>query len=95
MWQPVIDIESGVIVDWPKGTKASFHFKICDSGNYYLLDENKVEVVNRLDNYVPSGLCHGDTGHGDYIIFSVNEDGSIVGYSNKIDPDDWIDEEDE
>ncbi len=93
MWQPIIDIESGVIVDWPKGTNASFHFKICDAGSYYLLDENNNEVVSRLNNYVPNGLCHGDQGYGDYIIFSVNEDGSIVDYSNKIDPDEWIDEE--
>ena len=92
-WCPVIDIEKGTVVDWPEGMVARFHFKICDAGSYYLLD-SEMNVCATIDNnYVPSGLCHGDTGFGDYIIFSVNKDGSIVDYSNKIDPDDWIDED--
>ena len=93
LWNPIIDIDKGVIVDWPNGTKASFHFKICDSGSYYLLDEQMNEIASIDNNYVPDGLCHGDNGYGDYIIFSVNEDGTIVDYSNKVSPEDWIEEE--
>lgn len=89
LWSPVIDIDEGIVVDWPQGTKASFHFKICDSGSYYLLDEQMNELASIDNNYVPDGLCHGGTGYGDYIIFSVNEDGSILDYSNKFDIDDW------
>ena len=92
-WCPVIDIEKGNILDWPIGTEASFHFKVCDAGNYWLLDEDHREVAEITDNYVPNGLCHGDVGYGDYIIFNVNKDGSIINYSNEIDPGDW--EEDE
>ena len=86
---PVIDIENGIVLDWPNDTEASFHFKVCDAGTYWLLDKNKNEVAEILNNYVPSGLCHGDQGFGDYIIFSVNKDGSIADYSNNVDPDDW------
>ena len=94
LWVPIIDIDKGVVIDWPNGTKANFHFKICDAGSYYLLDSEMNELASIDNNYVPRGLCHGDQGFGDYIIFSVNEDGSIVNYSNKIDEDDWNDEGD-
>lgn len=92
IWRPVIDIDSGVIVDWPKDVKARIHFKVCDSGSYYLLDSDKNEIARIEENYVPNGLCHGDTGYGDYIIFSVNGDGSIKDYKNKIDITDWLEE---
>ncbi len=94
-WCPVIDIEKGIVIGWPQGMRASFHFKVCDAGTYWLLDESENEVAEIINNYVPSGLCHGDRGFGDYIIFSVNEDGSIVDYSNKIDPDDWVDNDED
>ena len=93
LWQPVIDIDTGIIVDWPIGTTASFHFKVCDAGNYYLLDKDKREVASRLNNYVPDGLCHGDSGFGDYIIFKVDETGQIINYTNRIDASDWEDDE--
>lgn len=89
-WCPVIDIDKGVVIDWPYGMLARFHFKVCDAGTYWLLDESKNEVAEIINNYVPSGLCHGDQGYGDYIIFSVNKDGSIADYNNKIDPKDWL-----
>lgn len=82
---PVIDLENGLVVDWPQGTVADFHFKVCDCGDYHLLDENKGIIARILNNYVPSGVCHGDNGYGDYIIFSVDEGGKILKYRNEID----------
>lgn len=38
MWEPVIDIEKGIVLDWPQGTTASFHFKVCDAGSYWLYE---------------------------------------------------------
>jgi len=92
-WEPLIDIDKGIIVDWPEGTEASFYFKVCDAGSYHLLDENKEVIASIENNYVPNGLCHGEEGFGDYIILSVNKDGSIAGYENQIDIDDWFGEE--
>lgn len=89
----MIDIDNGLVVDWPEGVEASFHFKVCDAGSYYLLDSDKKIVASIFDNYVPDGLCHGDNGYGDYIIFSVNGNGEINKYSNKVNADDWGDEE--
>lgn len=89
MWIPVIDIDTGEITDWPKGTVGDFHFKVCDAGEYTLFTEQFEKIVS-IDGYVPNGLCHGDQGYGDYIIFKVNKDGFIEGYKNDIDLDDWI-----
>ncbi|MGL4638530.1 MAG: hypothetical protein ACRCVX_02210 [Shewanella sp.] len=88
-WRPVINLEAGEILNWPQGTEASFHFKVCDAGSYYLLDENMEQIASIEQNYVPDGLCHGDVGYGDYIIFNVGADGKIVGYICWIDLDEW------
>lgn len=85
VWNPVVDIQSGMIVDWPSGVTAEFHFKVCDQGNYYLLDDDGCVIAERIDNYVPHGLCHGDKGYGDYIIFNVDGHGNIEGYVNSVD----------
>lgn len=93
IWCPVINVDTGIILDWPEGMVASFHYKVCDSGVYHLLDNKMIVVASILDNYVPSGLCHGDTGFGDYIIFDVDKTGKIVNYQADIDCDDWNDED--
>jgi hypothetical protein len=82
---PTIDLNSGTVLDWPEGVVADFHFKVCDAGDYHLLDENKNIIASILNNYVPSGVCHGDNRHRDYIIFSVNGDGVIDNYKKSID----------
>ena len=92
VWNPLIDIDNGVVVDWPKGMTASFCFKVCDAGFYQLLDGSSNLLVEK-GGYVPSGLCHGDNGYGDYIIFNVNADGSIHNYKADLDCNDWNDED--
>lgn len=89
VWTPTIDLKNGKVIDWPVGTEAKFHFKVCDAGTYYLLNEEKEVLASRHNNYVPSGLCHGDHGYGDYIIFNVDGNGNIEGYENHINADDW------
>lgn len=85
IWLPVIDLDDGSIVGWPEGVTAKFHFKVCDAGVYHLLDNEKKIIASRFNNYVPSGLCHGDEGYGDYIIFNVDENGKIECYRNSVD----------
>lgn len=75
-WQPVIDIEEGRILDWPKGVTANVHYKICDNGTYEILDAEK-NVIASADSYVPDVLCPAEEGYGDYIIMTVLEDGTI------------------
>lgn len=81
-WCPVIDLETGVIRDWPTGTTASTHYKVCDAGRYSLLDADMAEVIS-IDGYVPKTMCPGGSGYGDYVIMEIGPDGKIEGW----DPD--------
>lgn len=38
LWKPVIELETGRVIDWPQGTEAKIHFKVCDQGEYWLED---------------------------------------------------------
>lgn len=90
-WEPVIDLATGKVIDWPAGTVADVHYKVCDAGLYWLLNDEGVEVAKWNDHYVPSEfLCHGDNGYGDYIIFKVDGEGQIQNWRTpSVDPDEW------
>lgn len=75
-WKPLIDIESGIIVNWDKGTTAFVHYKCCDDGLYKLLDADKREIKS-IDGYVPSIMCPKENGYGDYVIMDIDRDGKI------------------
>jgi len=81
LWKPVIRIADGVVMNWPQGTVASIHYKVCDAGEYWLLNAEKQRIAKASGYYVPDGLCHGDQGYGDYIIFDVDGSGQIAKYS--------------
>ena len=91
VWKPTINLQTGKVVDWPKGTFARFHYKACDQGEYWLVDKDKVKLAKWNGSYVPdSFLCFGANGYGDYIVFSVDTDGLIKDYKQpKIDTEDW------
>lgn len=77
-WCPIVRLADGFVVDWPEKTTASIHYKVCDAGEYFLLDANKNRVAKWCGEYVPDKfLCHGDDGFGDYIIFNVDGSGMI------------------
>jgi hypothetical protein len=79
-WQFEIDLESGNIINWPKGTTASTYYKVRDEGSYALLDENH-NVIHEACCYVPKILAYLDKeqhyGFGDYIILSIDADGHL------------------
>jgi hypothetical protein len=80
-WRPVIRLADGMVMDWPQGTTADIHYKVCDAGEYWLLDDERKRVAKWAGFYVPGDfLCHGDNGYGDYIIFKVGADGLIEKY---------------
>lgn len=77
-WCPVIRLADGAIIDWPVGMEARIHFKVCDDGDYWLLNEHRQRVAKWGGCYVPDDfLCPGTTGSGDYIILKVGSDGRI------------------
>ncbi len=79
-WCPRIRLEDGYVEGWPTGTVAHIHYKVCDSGLYWLVDAEGNRVM-KLDGYVPGDfLCHGSNGYGDYIIMTIGEDGFILEY---------------
>jgi len=75
-WAPMIELDSGKIVDWPVGTTADIHYKVCDQCVVKILDADKV-LITEFDGYVPRILCPKKPGYGDYIIMDVNADGYI------------------
>lgn len=90
-WFPVIDIDSGVITNWEQGKSADIHYKVCDCGDYYLLDEKDNEIVH-FNGYVPKTLSPVGSGYGDYIIMKVDTNGLIANW--KFDINDFIEEND-
>lgn len=81
LWKPVIDLKDGKIHDWPEGTTAHIHYKVCDQGEYWLIDSDGNRLFKWDGYYVPDDfLCHGDQGFGDYIIFHVDANGMIRGW---------------
>lgn len=75
-WKPLIHIATGRIKNWPEGTTASVHYKVCDAGRYTLLDEEG-NAIHSIDGYVPRIMSPKDNGYGDYIIMDVGTDGLI------------------
>jgi hypothetical protein len=82
-WMPIIRLDDGEIINWPQSREADIHYKVCDAGQYWLLDEKMERIAKWRGSYVPDEyLCHGDQGYGDYIIFTVAPDGKIEGWKN-------------
>lgn len=83
LWCPEIDIDTGIITNWTKGVTADIHFKVCDSGSYYVKDAEGNVVLSREDNYVPNELIPGK--FGDYIIMTIDENGKIAEWNPSLD----------
>lgn len=92
LWAPIIRLEDGQIMEWPQGIHADVHYKVCDQGEYWLLDANGTRIAKWRGHYVPdSFLCHGDRGYGDYIILQIEDTGRIQQWRTpEIDPEQWM-----
>lgn len=90
LWQPVIDLHTGAVKNWPAGTTAAIHYKVCDQGEYWLQDQAGQRVAKWSSHYVPDDiLCPTAQGFGDYIILEIDGDGKIDGWRPSIDSDQW------
>lgn len=79
-WCPKINIDTGIVLDWPKGTVADIHYKVCDDGQYWIGTESET-LLRWCGDYVPDEfLCHGDDGYGDYVILKIGADGKIADF---------------
>lgn len=91
LWCPLIDIREGRIIDWPKDTTAKIHYKVCDAGEYWLLDWELKPIAKWGGYYVPDDLlCPTTNGYGDYIILNVDGEGIIEGWLDEgFEPERW------
>lgn len=88
-----IDIDKGVVFDWPQGQTANLYMKVVDGGCYTVrgLAENGEPVNLTLENeYVPYSLGRG--GYGDYLVLKVNGGGKIENW--QFDINEFLREED-
>jgi len=84
-WEIIIDLETGQITNWEKGTIAQTSFKVCDAGTYTLTDKDNI-FVDKYDGYVPDMLCPDEEGYGDYIIMTIDENGFIKNFKADLTP---------
>ena len=75
-WEITINLDTGIIENWPQGTTADTYLKVCDEGIYKLLD-NKNSVIFAGGSYVPTILYPGRDGFGDYVYLNIEENGKI------------------
>ena len=77
-WIVRVDIDNGVIENWPEGDARKMHVKVCDAGTYRLLDVDGNEVAAIVNNYVPHGVVPGS--YGDYVELTIDETGKITNW---------------
>lgn len=73
-----IDLLEKKFIGW-KDEYGSYRvfIKAVDSGTYVIRDNNNNELYRIDDNYVPNGVVPPTDGFGDYVDFTINEDGTI------------------
>lgn len=76
-YEYTVDVDTGIIQDWPTGLEVDAYFKPRDSGEYRLIDASGSVVVEVYD-YVPALLDHNDGGD-DYLDFRVDGTGKWTG----------------
>ena len=74
-WEVIVDIDTGRIRNWPAGKTGTVFMKVCDEGNYTLLDQNGDALARITEDYVPECIPGK---YGDYVHFDIGEDGSVT-----------------
>lgn len=83
-WHIIINLDTGQICNWPKGTTAHIHYKSCDE-NYIDILDDRLGVVKEYEGYVPNFLCPNGEGYGDYVKMDIDENGFIRNFNNNLD----------
>lgn len=90
-WKPLIEIETGRIINWKEGVTAKVHYKSCDDNTFKLLDKNK-NVISEINSYVIDMMSPSENGYGDYVIMTINSFGYIDAFEPSF--DEFQDDED-
>jgi hypothetical protein len=76
-----IDINTGVIRNWPKDHGAfDLYMNVCDQGSYRICDKDDNVIYEVEEDYVP-GFVPGK--YGDYIDFKIDATGKIANWPSK------------
>ena len=82
-WRPIIDAETGKILNWTKGVEAIVHYKVCD-GFRCMFKDSIGNAVRYDEGYVPPFMYPEKAGHGDYIIMRIDKEGQIANWSTTL-----------
>lgn len=94
LWMPLIDIDEGRIINWRHGTTADVYYKVCDQGEYFLLDADQKVILSLEDGeYVPNRLIPERDDYGDYITMKIDETGTILNWYKHPSIDEFISQE--
>ena len=77
LWCPIINIDTGIIVNWKKGITASIHYKVNNRLRYEVIDRNGNIVASDNKSFVSKTLCAGASSYEDDIIMEIDENGLI------------------
>lgn len=91
MWKAIVAINNGQIQGWPQGRAGEMHMKVCDGGEYSLLNHAGEQVGETLSDYVPGGLIPEG---GDYIVLSIDANGYITNWPKRPDVSAFFGDED-
>ena len=80
-WCLEIDGDTGIILNWEKGTEAVAHYKVCDDCMIDYFVDSKFVCNNDDYYYVPDFLCLDDNGYGDYMDITIDKNGQIKNWN--------------
>lgn len=94
IWSGIINLKTHKLLNW-KSEYGDLYLqaKVCDSGTYFLLDEDK-KVICKIADYVPNGLIPETTDCGDYIRLRINNDGTIENWPEEPSFSDFLEDAD-
>ena len=75
-WKPLIELETGKILNWEIGKTAKIHYKSCDDNIFKLLDKDK-NIIKEIEGYVIDMMSPAENGFGDYVIMNIDANGII------------------
>ena len=81
-WRPTIELATGRVLDWPGDMELRTCYKVCDAGEYWLLDADKARIAKWEGSYVPAKFLDQADGDSvsDYIVLNIGADGVVKGW---------------
>ncbi len=78
IWKAMINVDKGIIENWPAGKTGDFYMKVINQGIYTLIDDTGTNIAEIRNFYCPNDLIPGE--YGDYINLVIDEQGIITNW---------------